>query len=316
MSSRSNNNGRAFEYACLKALENLIGEHQQVRINTNEGYEAANIAWHTLNSEEKELYELSATAGIKNVLEFEPIVFEEDESEVELKIQIDTNGIAGDVRDVLIIRNEINWEIGISAKHNHDAVKHSRLSHVLDFGESWFSSPCTQDYWNDISPIFDDLKIRKSRNEMWRDLESKDDEVYVPILNAFINEIKRKSEIDNEIVKEMVRYMIGRVDFYKLISMDKKRIAKVETVNIHGTLNNRSISDRTPIEIPIVELPTRLVEIGFKPNSKNTVEMYLDNGWQFSFRLHNASSKIEPSLKFDIKMVGRPVSILVFENIW
>lgn len=316
MSSRSNNNGRAFEYACLKALENLIGEHQQVRVNTNEGYEAANVAWDTLSPEEKEVYELSATAGIKNILELEPIVFEDDDSEVELKIQIDTNGIAGDVRDVLIIRNEINWEIGISAKHNHDAVKHSRLSHVLDFGESWFSSPCTQDYWNDISPIFDDLKIRKSRNEMWRDLECKDDEVYVPILNAFIDEIKRKSEIDNEIVKEMVRYMIGRVDFYKLISMDKKRIAKVETVNIHGTLNNRSISDRTSIEIPIVELPTRLVEIDFKPNSKNTVEMYLDNGWQFSFRLHNASSKVEPSLKFDIKMVGRPVSILVFENIW
>lgn len=44
--------------------------------------------------------------------------------------------------------------------------------------------------------------------------------------------------------------------------------------------------------------------------------MYLNNGWQLSFRIHNASSKVEPSLKFDVQFIGMPVSILNFECKW
>ena len=41
----------------------------------------------------------------------------------------------------------LNWEIGLNIKHNHDAVKHSRLSHKIDFGAEWFEKPCSQNYW-------------------------------------------------------------------------------------------------------------------------------------------------------------------------
>ncbi len=34
--------------------------------------------------------------------------------------------------------------------------------------------------------------------------------------------------------------------------------------------------------------------------------MVLDEGWQISFRIHNASTLIEPSLKFDIQLIGNP----------
>ena len=54
----------------------------------------------------------------------------------------------------------------------------------------------------------------------------------------------------------------------------------------------------------------------FKTNSSNTVEMYLNNGWQLSFRIHNASSKVEPSLKFDVQFIGMPISILNIECKW
>ena len=50
----------------------------------------------------------------------------------------DGQGVKGDVRDIVIKRKNIEWEIGLSIKHNHDAVKHSRLSHKLDFGNEWF----------------------------------------------------------------------------------------------------------------------------------------------------------------------------------
>ncbi len=32
--------------------------------------------------------------------------------------------------------------------------------------------------------------------------------------------------------------------------------------------------------------------------------------WQFSFRLHNAKDLVEPSLKFDIQIVGVPTQIV------
>ncbi|MBP3366130.1 MAG: HaeIII family restriction endonuclease [Treponema sp.] len=35
-------------------------------------------------------------------------------------------------------------------------------------------------------------------------------------------------------------------------------------------------------------LPTKIVAFDFRTNSTNTFEMHLDNGRQFSFRIHNA----------------------------
>ena len=54
----------------------------------------------------------------------------------------------------------------------------------------------------------------------------------------------------------------------------------------------------------------------FKPDSTNTLELYLDNGWQFSFRIHNASTKVEPSLKFDIQIIGMPTTIITVNSFW
>ncbi len=34
--------------------------------------------------------------------------------------------------------------------------------------------------------------------------------------------------------------------------------------------------------------------------------MTFDQGWQLSFRIHNASTMVEPSLKFDINIIGLP----------
>lgn len=33
--------------------------------------------------------------------------------------------------------------------------------------------------------------------------------------------------------------------------------------------------------------PTRIVSLKYKPDSKNTLELYFDSGWQFSFKMHN-----------------------------
>ena len=85
---------------------------------------------------------------------------------------------------------------------------------------------------------------------------------------------------------------------------------------MHGTLNKPSKIKVSAITVLIVELPTELVALKFKTGSNNTVEMYLNNGWQLSFRIYNASTKVEPSLKFDVQCIGMPESILNIECKW
>ena len=101
-----------------------------------------------------------------------------------------------------------------------------------------------------------------------------------------------------------------------MISIDRKNITQIQTYNLHGTLNKPSKIRKPKLTIPIVNLPTRIVNIDFKPGSKNTVELYLDNGWQFSFRIHNASTKVETSLKFDIQIIGMPTTIISIDCKW
>ena len=114
----------------------------------------------------------------------------------------------------------------------------------------------------------------------------------------------------------MVEYLVGTKDYYKIVSRDSKRLSVVETFNLHGTLNKPSNVKISAITVPVVNLPTELVALKFKTGSKNTVEMYLNNGWQLSFRIHSASTKVEPSLKFDIQFIGMPVSVLSIECKW
>ena len=71
----------------------------------------------------------------------EPMLLETGSDLLTLKIQTDNEGKVGDVRDIIIARSDIKWEIGLSIKHNHFAVKHSRLAKTLEFGAKRFGIP-------------------------------------------------------------------------------------------------------------------------------------------------------------------------------
>lgn len=78
----------------------------------------------------------SATVGIKTIIEMEPKIVEDGSDDLTIFLQPDNIAKTGDIRDVIIIRRDIKWEIGISVKHNHAALKHSRLSQHIDFGKN------------------------------------------------------------------------------------------------------------------------------------------------------------------------------------
>lgn len=104
-------------------------------------------------------------------------------------------------------------------------------------------------------------------------------------------------QLDSSVPQKMVEYLLGEFDFYKVISIDSKRITRIQSYNMHGQLNRASKTIKPQIHIPVACLPTRIVNLEFKPNSTNTVELYMDGGWQFSFRIHNAGYKSRNKLE-------------------
>ena len=316
MSNKSNNQGRAYEFICLLTLNEEINKIRPARIIINSSYLAAQRAWKTLNAAMQNLYKISSYAAVAKIVALEPRMIEKGEDVLDLLIQADEKGESGDVRDILIIRNHIHWEIGLSLKHNHFAVKHSRLAKNLDFGKKWFNVPCSPTYWNEVKPIFTMLENLKQQKTKWNELSSKDKQVYVPLLTAFKNEILNSCKEDKTIPKKMVEYLLGEFDFYKVISIDAKKITRIQSYNMHGTLNQSTRTIKPKIFIPVAELPTRIVSLDFKPNSTNTLELYMDCGWQFSFRIHNAETMVVPSLKFDVQIVGMPATIITIDCLW
>lgn len=316
MSKQSNNQGRAYEYICLLTLSKEISRFRIAAIIQNSAYYAAQHAWSTISTRMQGILQESARAAVSAIFEMEPMLIERSLDELTLKIQIDEEGKEGDVRDIVISRRDVKWEIGLSLKHNHFAVKHSRLAKKLDFGAKWYGIPCSNDYWESVSPIFHRLEQEKKLGVAWRDLNDKDTNVYVPLLNAFITEIKKSNAVDRSVPKKMVEYLLGEFDFYKIISVDKKQLTQIQTYNMHGQLNHSTQTIKPKITVPIATLPTRIVSLDFKPNSTTTVELYMDGGWEFTFRIHNASTTVEPSLKFDVQIIGMPASIISINCLW
>lgn len=316
MSTRSNDNGRAFEFIFLKTLHVKILAHRPVEVEENSSFFAAQRAWNEIDSNTQDALTASARAAVESIFDLEPLILEDGNDAIDLMIQPDSQGEVGDVRDILIIRRNIHWEIGLSLKHNHFAVKHSRLAKSLDFGDRWFGVPCSREYWEDIRPIFNMLEREKQNGSKWSELSDKENDVYIPLLQAFVDEVKRSDNRYEGIPRKMVEYLLGEFDFYKVVSIDRQQMAQIQAFNLRGTLNQSS-NDRDPeIVVPVSALPTRIVSLDFKPESNNTVELYMDGGWQFSFRIHNAATLVETSLKFDVQIIGMPATIITINCSW
>jgi hypothetical protein len=302
-------NGKAFEYALLFEFYERLKTITSVSISENEPFQNAIGCFDSFIEEEQDTFRITASAAINFLIDIEPRLSNgiSKEDILVLEIVSDLTGQTGDVRDVLIIRSLQKWEIGISAKNNHRAVKHSRLSLNIDFGEKWLGVPCSQNYFDEIKPIFDmltDLKA-KDKSTKWTSIESMHQVVYIPILNAFRKELLRLDKENPSIVAEnLVQYLIGNEDFYKVIKGNKK--VEIQAYNLNGTLNLPFESVKPKAKIPKLKLPSRLIEIVYQDNSTTTLLVSLNEGWQISFRIHNASSTIEPSLKFDINLVSAP----------
>lgn len=309
--------GKAYEYACVLALQEIITPIRSIELEQNESLRIAKSRYENdIASEEKSEMLLSAKAGIETIIDMEPKIIEDGKDTLTVCIQPDNVAEqTGDIRDILVIRRNIKWEIGISVKHNHAALKHSRLSQNINFGEKWFGVGCSQDYFNEIRPIFSKLTDWKNNKKLWRELNSKEDDVYMPLLTAFANEFRRLND-SNNIVDDLIKYLLGSNgnDYYKIIH--RRNFTTIMPFNLSGTLNQATSMNQPRIHVPTVVLPTKIIDLDFKGGFKNTLILTMDNGWQISFRIHNASSRVESSLKFDIQLIGQPADLFYIDREW
>ncbi len=298
--------GKAFEYALASTLQDKLHSKQNVDLTRNATYENAKSCFEGFDADAQRRYIDSATATVHHVLTIEPRLETPLTKDCALRVEIqsDQTGQTGDVRDIITVSSDDDWQIGFSAKNNHNAVKHSRLSHRIDFGQKWFGVPCSEVYMQKARSIFGELKdkVAKKENLTWAHLPNKAHDYYIPTLRAFQSEISRIAQENPRTPQMLIEYLVGRHDFYKIMKYDA--YTRIQGYNLHGTLGRPSKDIKPKYRIPILRLPTEIIKMNIVGHT--TLHMILDNGWDLSFRIHNARTRVEPSLKFDIQLIGIP----------
>lgn len=310
-------NGKGFEYACLQSIRRHLSNYQEINIITTPALLSAQLSYNNLEPSVRQQFDMAADAAIRVLTRLEPQLEDAQQNDpLILTIQHDANGRKGDVRDVLAIRRQNQWEIGLSAKNNHTAVKHSRLSQTIDFGNEWMGYPVSKRYFNEIKPIFDELEELRIKNLNWNQIERKAERFYVPILEAFMNELQRLYQANLDVPSRLLQYLIGRNDFYKVIAHARDRTTEIQGFSMYGTLNRPSRTKSPMLRIRKLRFPKTFHSIDFKPKSKTTIYIVCDEGWTVSARIHSASKKVEPSLKFDIQLIGMPPDLFRHIELW
>ena len=307
--------GKAFEYTTAVSfcqyLRNNGGRAQIINDNNFKNVEKDFLALHP--EEQLDLIN-AAVVGCREVYKLEAVL-QNTSDVINISIAPDSFGIKGDVRDVILWND--NFEIGISCKHNHTALKHQRLSNKIDFGLIWARHPVSQNYWQSINPIFTMLSDFNKNKVNWKDLAnygvSKENDVYIPLLTHFLNEFNLLDRTYPDLAPKFMEYLVGRKDFYKFVMDERHRNLTVYAYNLHGNLGVGSGL------VPTISLPTRFINNSWKvkndgTTSNNTLIIEMDNNWTVALRLHSASSTVENSLKFDSQPISIPNNILTISN--
>ena len=278
-------NGRAFEYAIALAVQRVSKAEIEEGIASDATLTSYRIAARTSEMD------IAASKAVNFLAQSDQRITKTNL----IRMQTDKAGAIGDVRDIIMECGRD--EIGISAKQNHDAVKHSRLSANIDFGESWAGIPVSDFYWKQTNPIFDELVELKKRKVLFRDIKKKGATIYLPVLTAFEDEFKRLCEQHStKFIEPVFRYLIGNYDFYKIIGRPKAEEVRIQSHNLNGSLKWGWKW----------KIPTHIVDVSRIRGSYSTLRVTLEGGWLITFRLHSASKKVEPSLKFDIRLAAMP----------
>jgi hypothetical protein len=130
-------------------------------------------------------------------------------------------------------------------------------------------------------------------------MSNKPERFYWPFLDAWVAEIQRVTatspEKEAEVCRNLILYIVGKFDFYKIINLRKQSI--VQAFNFGKTLNTTK-----------TKFPTQINAINNKNGSQYSKTITFNHGFSFNFRVKNGDSDVKPSLKFAVGAIGLPQS--------
>ena len=110
------------------------------------------------------------------------------------------------------------------------------------------------------------------------------------------------------IVSKIIEYLIEIKNNYKI---ESEKLILIYKFNIKK-VNEESCIEISKNKNKMLKLPTRIVDFKFKGDNIDTVELYLDNGWQLSFNI----SIVEFNILLNIEFIGVPIDVLTIECKW
>ena len=124
-------------------------------------------------------------------------------------------------------------------------------------------------------------------------------------MDAFESEINRLSQNPStqaQTASKLVSYIVGFQDFYKIVV--RKDVVELQAFNLGGTLS-----------VTKTRLPDQIIGIDRLDGGQFSKTIRLNRGFTFNFRIHSASSRVEPSLKFDVTAISLPPSEIYTNHI-
>jgi hypothetical protein len=285
-------NGKGFEWA----VATVAAERLLIPLQVGQEQPHAAVCFSKLSSAKQAHFRKCAEGAIAYVIEREKLPTGATGS---VALSGDVAGEKGDVRDVLIVVN--GRQIGVSCKTNHEAFKHPRLSGTIDFVRKWdLGGTCSEAYWTAVRPVFAELaEIRDSSKSTttWASIEGYQERYYQPVLKAWREELLRiaggTDVSSQQAATALAHYVIGKIDFWKVVASNSE--VRLYSFNVNKTLGTKTTT-----------LPNRIIGIDAIDGSQYSMTVHMNNGYQFNFRIHNAKSTVEPSLKFDVQAEGLP----------
>ncbi len=238
--------GKAFEYACLLSAKKRA-ESFGIKVNViTDHITKGKTSFEKLAPISQKAYLKAADSAMGFIFSCEPHLHDgKIADELKLSLQGDAKGQSGDVRDMLFMRwykrgkVEKRWECGISCKHNHDAIKHPRVSLSVtnaDFLNNWTGGlfNCSQTYIDVIKKL--DLIVTPLVDSKadWKSLGTEKHEIYESVTTAVANEIRNKKD-NKDFVIALFNFLLGTNDFYKVIAYETERLTQVSIFNFNGT---------------------------------------------------------------------------------
>ncbi|ELW9028285.1 HaeIII family restriction endonuclease [Yersinia enterocolitica] len=281
MASKSNDNGRAFEYCLAKyILDNSLDE---ISIDSETRYQQDRDRnkYETLPIELKNIFDRAS----RKYFDLLPTTI------CSLRRLSDSEGRSGNPADIEITFTENGLRItkNISLKSNHNAVKHQRPGALIsqlgisNKDEDISYRAQIKSLESSFISSIDRLGFNTTNELLFSDIKLRSDQAILDLYNNFCSlTASIINKFGHACAGNYFHFLVSKTDFEKLIVYP----------------NNIVIEEWYKLQTP-TEMIARVLNSSY-------VIVEFNNGYSFNMRLHNASSRFKKgtslSLKFDTRI--------------